>query len=166
MDVERDDPRVVLFGDITDIPAKTIGKFLKAAGPPPYGGSFPNCQNGQRAEVVRESYELLTQAGIPDPSPITPCDSAEERIKQILQNPALLSRKDKIGRPILIIDRDPKSLLQSAAHMPEASQINLLRHTTVISLGPGEPVDYVDPNTDIRVVTLPPYCYPTHPTVN
>ncbi len=161
--VEKD-PRVVLFGDITGIPVQTVHRFFESAGHPPYVGSFPSYHNGHGAEVARETYELLIQAGISDTSPVTPCDSAEERVRQILQNPALLNRQGITDRPILIIDKDPKSLLKAAAHMSEGAQTNLLSHTTVISLGPGEPVDYVDPNTNLRLVTLPPYCYPTHPT--
>lgn len=163
IDVEGD-PRVLLFGDIAGIPVNTIHRFFEAADHPPYGGGFPDCHNGQRAEATRETYELLTQAGIPDPSPITPCDSEEERVRQILQNPALLSRQNETGRLIIIIDKNPRSLVHAAAHMQEGPQTDLLSHTTVISLSPGVPVDYVDSGTNIRVVTLPPYCYPTHPT--
>lgn len=161
--LERD-PRIMFFGNITGIPVDTLNRFLKSAGPPPYAGSFPSCPNDQAAEVVRKTYELLTQAAIDDSSPITPCKSDEERIRQILQSPALLTRQDAIGRPVLIIDRNPRSLVRAVASMSEDPQRSLLSHTTVINLGPGEPFDYVDPNTNVRVVTLPPYCYPTHPT--
>lgn len=158
------DPRIVLFGDITGIPVQTIHGFFKAAGRPLYGGSFPSCHNRQRAEVVRETHELLIQTEIPDPSPITPCDSEEDKVRQMLQNPSLLSRIGDTGRSILIIDSNPESLVQNVAHRQTDFHPGILSHTTVISLGPGKPVDYVDPNTNMRIVTLSPYCYPTHPT--
>lgn len=163
--VEKD-PRVIFFGDISGIPVERINRFLEATHFPPYAGSFPDSHNGQEAEVVRKTHAVLTQAGIAESSPIIPCDSAEERIRQILANPALLARQDGVGRPILVIDRNPLALAEGASHLPDSSQLsNLLNHTMIINPGPGEPFDYVDPTTGVRVITLPPYCYPTHPTL-
>lgn len=164
MGTERD-PRVVLIGDITGIPAKIVNQFLTTAGHPPYGGSFPNCHDQQTTAVVQATQTILTEAGIADPSPITPCDSPEEEILQILLSPELLKRQGEAGRPVIILDQHPDSLVRAAACFPRDLTSASLQHVTVINLGPGEPSDRVDPNTGIRVVTLPPYCYPIHPTL-
>lgn len=144
--------RIVVFGDITGIPADKIRQFMatiEAAGHLRYGGSYPSCL---------DSSELLTMAGItPDPASITPCRTVQERVEQILNNPSLA------GSAILIVDRDPQAFIEAARSVRLTDPTS--KHVTVINLThPWQAHDLRDPITGIRVVTLPLYCYPTHPT--
>lgn len=154
--------RVTIFGDITSIRAKDIATFVRETNHS-YGGSFPSCQEGLTdEEVVRSTRELLLKAGILNSSPITLCRSTEEKTRRILQDCSLRMAQNGTGL-YYIIDRDPDSLAK-AFRNSTSSHPDILSHITVIRLNPRQPYDYVDQDTGVRLVDLPRYRFPTHPT--
>lgn len=154
--------RVTIFGDITDIKAEDIATFVRETNHS-YGGSYPSCREGLAdEEVIESTRELLAEAGILNPPPITPCRSAEEKAGRILQGCSLRMTQNGTGL-YYVIDRDPDSLAR-AVRNSTSSHPDILSHITVIRLNPRQPYDYVDQDTGVRLVGLSHYRFPTHPT--
>lgn len=160
--------RITIFGDITGIRADDIRTFVRATNHS-YGGSYPGCQEDlANEEIVGSTRELLAEAGILDPFPIIPCRSAEERVRQILQNCRLRGMQNGAGF-YWIIDRNPHSFVGAVKSVASEGnyQADILRSTTtIIKLGLGQAFDQFDPVTEIRLVALPPSIppFPFHPT--
>lgn len=160
--------RVTFFGDMTGIKPETICAFVKTTGHL-YGGSYPNREENLPEEgIVSRTRELLAKAGVSNSSPITPCNSAEERARQILQNCSLRRRQHGEGL-YWIIDRDPDSLAQAVKLVVtngDPIQKEILKSITVIKLGPGQGSNYADKETGLSVAYLPHPLnpFPIHPT--
>lgn len=158
--------RVNIFGDLSGINASDIRTFVNTTNYS-YGGSYPNRETGlPDEEVKRRTTGLLTEVGILDPSPITPCSTPEERAARILQKCNALRIQNGADR-FWIIDRDPKLLLEGFKSAGTANlETAVLRSITMVQLSSSEFSDCLDSDTGIRVVSLPStlYRFPTHPT--
>lgn len=157
--------RITLFGDIKGINVRHLRTFTTVTDHL-YGGSYPNREeNLSDEDVEMRTKELLFKAGVSE-CPITLCNSVEERAIKILQDCSL--RRIQNGRGLYwIVDSNPHSLLEAVKSVMDndAFQADILRSTTIITLGLQHSFDYVDVATGIRVAALPTtYHFPTHPT--
>ncbi|OGE26414.1 hypothetical protein A3C26_01650 [Candidatus Daviesbacteria bacterium RIFCSPHIGHO2_02_FULL_39_12] len=160
--------RLTVFGDIKGMGGDSIRTFLRVTPQHIYGGSYPTCENGRsNEEVIQETGDLLIRAGLPNPLPINPCSSAEDRIERILQD--CRARRPEEGLRLFVIDNNPTYLLAAARSLLDNTnplRNSILKAMTVIQLGTTQPFDHVDTITGARVVNIPSYLvpFPTHPT--
>lgn len=161
--------RITFFGDVTGLNSHQVASFLRVTENHLYRGSYPAHEpNRGDQEVIAHISDLLIRAGLSNPSPITPCSSAEERIGLILEG-CHRTPHTQDGLPkIYIIDKNPHALVTAARSFlnNRGTSRALLRTTTIIQLGGTyQPLDYVDDKTGIRVVFLPYHAspFPTHP---
>lgn len=161
--------RINFFGDITGVKSGQMASFLRATEHHLYGGSYPAREpNRGDQEVIEHISDLLIRAGLSNPSPITPCSSAEERIGLILEG-CHRTPHTQDGLPkIYIIDNNPHALVTAARSFLNNNSTSqaLLRTMTIIQLGgTHQLLDYVDYTTGVRKVVLPYYAspFPTHP---
>ena len=161
--------RVTFLGDTTGMKPEDIRTFVKITGHL-YGGSYPSLGDLPKESIVYKTQDLLTRAGIIDPSPIVPCGSIKKRAEQIIQN--CNRRRMQIGLGLYwVIDSDPIALVEaikSTADSKDPLQSEILNSITMIRLGSMQGFDHSDPTTGIRIVSLPCTlsCFPTHPTPN
>lgn len=159
--------RVTIFGNIIGIPPDFIRRFTETTGNL-YGGAYPNHVQGLPDEIaIRETQEVLTQAGILDTSPIILCRSAEEKMRRILEECSLRRRQNGPGL-YWIVDSDPDSLAAAVISIIDEinpQQTELLPAITLTGFNVTRPFDRRDLVSGVRVVALPLlYCFPTHPT--
>ncbi len=160
--------RIILIGNATETRIQDICPFVKTVHCS-YGGSFLSRKEGLPDTIIKEEAgKLLTEAGIPDPSPLVVCDSDQERAEQILQ--VCNSRRKQCGEGLyLVIDQDPFSLAEAvkcAVGNDNRYPPEILKSMTMIKLGAKRGTDHVDQATGLRVTILPyPLSpFPTHPT--
>src|SRR3989344_9067603 len=149
--------RVTIFGDVSYTPIAYIRRFMETTRHL-YGGTYPSHQAGLPDEaVICRTRATLTEAGILDTSPIILCSSAEDRMRQILENCSLRRRKNGAGL-YWIVDENPNSLtaaVRSIRDQNDHEQAEILAVLTITKLNSTQMSDYRDIVTGIRVVTVP-----------
>ncbi len=161
--------RVTIFGDISGMNKEDISTFVAVTSLHKYGGSYPDRESTvSDEEIITNTRDVLTQAGILDPSPVIPCNSDQERAGIILDSCRQRSKRYGLEH-YWIIDRHPDLLAAAmrpifGSHVTDAYGIASM---TIINLGSPRGADRTDQNTGIRICALPhPRTpFPMHPAL-
>ncbi len=139
-----------------------------------YGGSYPLRQPGiSDRELISSQEALLKEHGIKNLSPITPCDTDEERLTLMLNQKVIpafskLNPQDQDDFRFWVIDDNLEGLLQAAKNIMKNGIVDrrTLSRLTFIQLGSRIDADIQNKETGIRTVsltieTLHPKIHPT-----
>lgn len=127
-----------------------------------YGGSYPLRRPGISDRGLISSQEaVLKEHGIKNPSPITPCDTDEERLSLMLNQKVIpaflkLNSQDQDDFHFWVIDDNPEGLLQAAKNIMKNGIVDrrTLSRLTLIQLGSRVDADTENKETGIRMVSL------------
>lgn len=156
-----DSERVLIFGDTRGIKPQHLKAAVEALAPTLEGSYLKHDDTLPDEELVRETEQLFTDAGISDPPHPVICGSAEEKVKRVIS----CLQERQTGKQLYIIDRDPNSFVETIRRN-SCPQKDTLASATLLVVSSARPLNYQDMATGIRIISFPDtlYRFPTHPT--